>query len=170
MPKLSDTWTARVWAEFRAGNLTRAGRDVLLTLATFRGHGGAAWPSHATLAGRAGCCVSTVQAALRAARELGMIAWIERRMRSGWRSLQSSNLYRFLMPAGAVRQGQRPVSRRGCTDGNQHRVGESEENKGAREGSKAALAEMLGAASRLPDLLAMRRAAFGDRTPARVRV
>ena len=39
-----------VWAEFRAGNLTRAGRDVLLTLRTFRGHGGEIHPSHATLA------------------------------------------------------------------------------------------------------------------------
>jgi len=34
------SWTDRVWLEFRAGNLTRAYRDVLLTLRTYRGHGG----------------------------------------------------------------------------------------------------------------------------------
>jgi hypothetical protein len=32
-------WTTRVWQEYRAGNLTRAFRDVLLTLRTFRGTG-----------------------------------------------------------------------------------------------------------------------------------
>ena len=37
---MPNDWTARIWAEFRAGNLTRAWRDALLTLATFRGHGG----------------------------------------------------------------------------------------------------------------------------------
>ena len=34
-------WTTRIWQEFRAGNLTRAARDVLLTLHTYRGTGGA---------------------------------------------------------------------------------------------------------------------------------
>src|SRR5271165_1097990 len=102
LPKLSDTWTARVWAEFRAGNLTRAARDVLLTLHTYRAAGGCAWPSHQTIADRAKCCVRTVQDALRAARGLGLIVWTERRARSGWRWLRTSNLYRFLAPAGPV--------------------------------------------------------------------
>jgi hypothetical protein len=39
---MSGTWIARVWQEFHAGNLTRAHRDVLLTLRTYRGHGGLA--------------------------------------------------------------------------------------------------------------------------------
>ena len=50
-------WTARVWREFRVGNLTRSSRDVLLTLKTFRGTGGLCVPSHATLADRAKCSV-----------------------------------------------------------------------------------------------------------------
>jgi hypothetical protein len=40
---MSD-WRSRVWQAFRAGNLTRAARDALLTLATFRGT--VAWPTH----------------------------------------------------------------------------------------------------------------------------
>ncbi len=46
---MSGTWTARVWQEFRAGNLTRAARDVLLTLRTYRGRGGLICPSHVLL-------------------------------------------------------------------------------------------------------------------------
>jgi hypothetical protein len=49
-------WTTRIWQAYRAGNLTRAYRDVLLTLHTFRGTGGHCLPSHATLADRAKCC------------------------------------------------------------------------------------------------------------------
>ena len=91
------SWTARVWLEYRAGNLTRA-RDVLLTLHTFRGTGGG--PSHATLADRSRCCTRTVARALAQAQVLGLVSWAERRVRAGWRWLQSSNLYRFAVPIG----------------------------------------------------------------------
>jgi hypothetical protein len=57
---MPTTWTARVWQEYRAGNLTRAYRDVLLTLRTFRGTGGICTPSHDTLGERARCSPSTV--------------------------------------------------------------------------------------------------------------
>jgi Helix-turn-helix domain len=70
-------WTTRVWQEYRAGNLTRAARDVLLTLHAYRGHGGAAWPSHATLADRARCCAKTVGRALAQAQGLGLVSWVE---------------------------------------------------------------------------------------------
>ena len=79
---LSTDWTARVWAEFRAGNLTRVWRDVLLTLKTYRGHGGLICPSHATLAERARCSVRTVQRALAMGRRLGLVSWSERRVRA----------------------------------------------------------------------------------------
>jgi len=46
----TESWITRIWREHRAGNLTRARRDVLLTLHTYRAAGGAAWPAHATLA------------------------------------------------------------------------------------------------------------------------
>jgi DNA-binding transcriptional MocR family regulator len=95
-------WTARVWAEFRAGNLTRHLRDVLLT---FRGHSGASWPSHATLANRAKCSVKTVQRALKQGDHLGLVSWIERRVRAGWRLLRTSNSYHFRL---LKRQSRRP--------------------------------------------------------------
>ena len=53
MPTSPTPWTSRVWTEFHAGNLTRAARDVLLTLRTYRGYGGLICPGHAALADRA---------------------------------------------------------------------------------------------------------------------
>ncbi len=147
------SWTARCWQEFRAGNLTRASRDVLLTLATYRGPGGVAWPSHDTLAARAGCCVRTVQRALQAARELGLVSWIERRVRAGWRWLRTSNAYRLTTPLEAVRPGQ---SRRRVTTGQPVRGGESASRK-------KALVAMLAQAPGLPDLLAARRRVMEER-------
>jgi hypothetical protein len=140
-------WTNRIWREFRAGNLTRSSRDVLLTLHTYRGHGGVAWPSHAALAHRARCSVRTVQRALQQAQRLDLVQWSERRVRSAWRWLRTSNLYRFISPAGPVQAGIRALR----TTGQLGRGGES-------EGRKAAQDAMQRAAAGLPDLLAMRRA------------
>ena len=72
-----------------AGNLTRAFRDVLLTLHSYRGTGGVAWPSQATLAERAHTCVRTVQRALDQARVLDLLHSCERRVRAGWRWLRT---------------------------------------------------------------------------------
>jgi DNA-binding transcriptional MocR family regulator len=146
-------WTTRIWQEYRAGNLTRAARDVLLTLHTFRGTGGQCWPSHATLAERAQCCVRTVQRALAAAQALGLVSWAERRVRAGWRWLRSSNLYRFAVPVDAVQ----PIDSRASRPSNP--LPDSVAGKG-RESKKEAREEMLRAAAAAPDLLAMRRAAF----------
>jgi AraC-like DNA-binding protein len=147
-------WTDRVWGEFHADNLTRAYRDVLLTLRTFRGTGGVCTPAHATLADRAGCSVRTVQRALRMAERLGLVSWCERRVRAGWRWLRTSNAYRLEHPDGEVRPGLRPAwPARRATSGQDGRGGESI-NK------KRMLTEMLLEAARLPDLLARRRAAF----------
>jgi DNA-binding transcriptional MocR family regulator len=150
----TEAWTARCWSEFRAGNLTRAFRDVLLTLRTFRGHGGIAWPSHETLASRAGCCVRTVQRALQQAQHLGLVSWVERRVRAGWRWLRTSNAYRLLAPIAAVISAQIvPKPRRQPTTGQCDRGVES-------RSKKEAIQQMMQAAAGLPDLLAMRRAAF----------
>jgi hypothetical protein len=94
----TTTWTAAVWQHFHAGALTRASRDVLLTLRTYRGHGGDCWPAHETIAARARCSPSTVLRALRQARDLGLVTWAERRLRAGWRWLRTSNAYRFILP------------------------------------------------------------------------
>jgi Helix-turn-helix domain len=147
------SWPNRVWREFRVANLTRTYRDVLLTLATFRGHGGLCVPSHETLAARAGCCVRTVRRALVQARQLGLVDWCERRVRAGWRWLRTSNSYRLGVPSGPVKAGLRPPWPRRSTTG-QNGTGEERGSK------KAAWEEMWLAAAAIPDLLAMRRETF----------
>jgi hypothetical protein len=153
---LTNPWRDRVWKEFRAGNLTRAYRDVLLTLATFRGAGGLICPAHATLADRTQCSASTVRRALAQAFRVGLVSWEERRIRAGWRWLRTSNAYRLAVPGGPVRRGMRPTWPRRRTNGQSDRKGESLNKKGA-------LREMLRAAAALPDLLALRRAAMAVR-------
>jgi hypothetical protein len=149
-------WTTRIWLEYRAGNLTRAARDVLLTLHTFRSTGGVAWPSHATLAERARCCVRTVQRALAAAQGLGLVSWAERHVRAGWRWLQTSNLYRFVVPVDGVRQvPQHPASVARFTQ-TDSAAGEGRESK------QEAREEMLRAATAAPDLLLARRVAWTE--------
>jgi hypothetical protein len=151
MPASQEPWRDRIWREFRAGNLTRTMRDVLLTLATFRGPGGIAWPSHATLAERCRCSVRTVQRALAMAAQLGLVTWTERRVRAGWRWLRTSNAYRLLTPLAAVRAGLRAATwPRPATTGQDGRGGE-------RLSKKEALERMLRAAAAAPDLLLRRR-------------
>ena len=145
------SWTDRVWREFHADNLTRAYRDVLLTLRTYRGHGGSIMPSHATLAARADCSVRTVQRALTMGRTLGLVSWMERRVRSAWRWLRTSNSYRLETPASLVHPRSRPAWPCRVTNGQSGRGGEIQESK------RMMLTQMLQAAAVLPDLLAARR-------------
>ena len=145
MPADRPEWTTRVWREFRAGNLTRAYRDVLLTLRTFRGSGGVCTPSHATLADRAGCSASTVLRTLQQALRLGLVSWAERRMRAGWRWLRNSNAYTFPpVPDGPVRPGLRPRMRWRRTNQQNAGGGERTSKKEAWEGMKRAAARLPG--------------------------
>lgn len=150
---MPETWTALVWKHFHARNLTRAYRDVLLTLETFRGHGGAIWPSHDTLAGRSGCVAKTVQRALAIGRELGLVDWSERRIKRGWRWLRTSNSYRLTQPDEPVRPS---LHRPRATNGQRGRGGESLK----KEGRKAALEAMKREAASVGDLLAARQTAM----------
>jgi DNA-binding transcriptional MocR family regulator len=156
LPTPSTPWTARVWAEFRAGNLTRTARDVLLTLATYRGHGGLICPSHETLAERVDCHPVTVWRALQAARDLGLVRWTERRVRAAWRSLRTSNRYRLLLPETPAT----PCPDRPATTLHNAGGGERKLKQEAHEQDRGALATMLAGAARLPDLLAARRQAW----------
>jgi len=72
--------------EYEIGNLTRAHRDVLKALGTFQSCRFGVFPSHALLAARARCCVRTVQRALNAAKDLGLVLWSPRRERVAWRT------------------------------------------------------------------------------------
>jgi hypothetical protein len=128
----------------------------LLTLATYRGHGGLICPSHDTLAERVDCHPVTVWRALQAARDLGLVRWTERRVRAAWRSLRTSNRYRLLLPEAPVA----PCPGRPATTLHNAGGGESKFKKEAHEQDRGALAAMLAGAARLPDLLAMRRQAW----------
>ena len=107
-------WRAAVWTAYRGGALTRSARDVLLTLATFRGHGGRIWPSHALLAARAVCCLKTVCRAMEQARRAGLLSWKALRWQTPggfWR--RKSNLYALRLPAAtpkghSVAEGEKP--------------------------------------------------------------
>ena len=121
-----QSWRPAVWAAFHAQALTRTWRDVLLTLATFRGHGGELWPAHATPAQRTGGSPRTVRAALKAGQEAGLVSWV-----SGARRRQS-NRYRLLLPATAavprvVRRVERVVR---AIVGKWRSAGENREEKG----------------------------------------
>ena len=88
-------WCRSVWSAFHANDLTRAGRDVLLTLESYArmSPGGVPWPSHATLAARARCSERTVRRALAIGRKLGLVSWIPRWVPSAWRAVRASNRY-----------------------------------------------------------------------------
>ena len=98
-------WKAVVWNAFHQRLLTRADRDVMLTLASYAATG-VAWPSHATLAERVGCHPRTVRRGLAVGRALGLVDWHEggRWLAGGvWR--RRSNRYRLITP---VTLGARP--------------------------------------------------------------
>jgi hypothetical protein len=155
-------WTARVWREYRAGNLTRACRDVLLVLPTFNGRLGLI-PSHAAIAGRARCNVKTVQRALAAGRTLGLVSWIARRIRSGWRVLRTSNAYKLTTPETAVIQGART---NGLKAARILRIRESlrlqDSEAVLRRQNAPLLAAMQAVAAAGTDLLAARRRLWGQ--------
>lgn len=153
-------WIARIWAEFRAGNLTRAYRDVMLTLATFRGAGGLICPSHATLAVRAKCCVKTVQRALAMADQLGLVSWAERRAQSGSKWVRTSNTYRLLAAVGTVQSGQRHRWKWQKPSNGQSDLGEEKLDSLSK---KKVLEAMYREAATLPDLLSARRAVIEKR-------
>jgi hypothetical protein len=98
-----SSWFSRIHREYEAGNLTLHHREVLLILGRFGSCRFGIFPSHATLATRARCSVRTVQRALQAARELGLVDWAARRVKAAWRSLRASNRYVLRLPAGPVR-------------------------------------------------------------------
>ena len=115
-------WKWTVWNAFRQRLLTRADRDVMLTLAGYAATG-VAWPSHATLAERVGCHPRTVRRALAVGRALGLVDWHEGgRWLSGgvWR--RRSNRYRLITPGVlGVRPSRGHLARRARTQDIQER-------------------------------------------------
>ncbi len=131
MVDVNGTWVPAVWTAFKASALTRSGRDVLLTLCTFRGRRGQIYPSHASLARRVGCCVRTVRSALRDAREAGLVTWQSGRRR------RTSNRYSLELPrqtgtARVPRRVERLAARAACAlVGNRRPGGEHRDQRGS---------------------------------------
>jgi DNA-binding transcriptional MocR family regulator len=169
-PLMSDTWLARMGREVTNGNLTDTEGRCLRILMSFRGHGGALFPSHESIAARARRSVSTVQRALSAARDLGLLRWAERRVRSGWRWLRTSNAYELLEPENPMKTttGQPDRGTLRVKESSYLSVvrGVSRKEKEAREGHRAEVEGMIQAAAGLPDLLEQRNAVTRARQAA----
>ncbi len=103
-------WLARAHLERRAGRLTALHVEVGRALLKRLGEDGQCDPSHATLAADAGCAERTVGRALKALRELGLLAWQQRLVCRPWkgggkgavRAEQTSNAYALLLPTGPL--------------------------------------------------------------------
>jgi helix-turn-helix protein len=147
---MSAAWTARVEREFEADNLTRSYRDVLLALASFRGHGGEIFPSQASVAARALCSERTVRRAIAMAVQLGLVVVLPRRRWLRGRYVRTSNRYVIGVPDRAVVPGQRPPWPPRRPGG---QIGQGQESVSKQE----ALDDMLRAAAAAPDLLLARR-------------
>jgi hypothetical protein len=142
-------WKFRVEAARRAGQITEAFAYVAHALARRLGADGRLDPSHAALARDAAVSERTVRRALAALSQLGLVRWVQRLVRSGWRVEQTSNAYALALPEFACppkRKSFLRVSRPACPP---------QENP--------ALQAMMRAASALPDLLAIRRAMWERR-------
>jgi DNA-binding transcriptional MocR family regulator len=84
---------ARLDLHRRAGQITANQKIVGEALLKRLGEDGRCDPSHQTLADDSGESISTVQRALKAFRALGMVSWVRRLVRVGWRVAQTSNAY-----------------------------------------------------------------------------
>jgi hypothetical protein len=145
-----SSWFSRIHREYEAGNLTLHYREVLLILGRFHTCRFGIFPSHQTLATRARCSVRTVQRALQAARELGLVDWAARRVKAAWRSLRASNRYVLTVPAGPVR-----------TTGQQGRGVTYREEKPAHEVARVAPEARKAAVEALAAIAARRMRALG---------
>lgn len=161
--KIDKEWTLRVEAEFKAGNLTRAYRDVLLELAKHRGPDGV-YPAHKTLADATGASVRTVQRALDQGAALDLVSWLPRYREERGRQLRTSNRYFLMTPTTPVEPGRGPVWPRS------DKIAEEKEKikKEARQQEREAWQEVQNAAARGPNLLEMRRKAIEAQQRARL--
>ncbi len=99
-------WEARVEAERHVGNLPAEQANVAKALLKRLGEDGQCDPSYATLAADSGTSARTVGRAVKALRELKLLAWEQRVVRRPWpaggkgatRAEQTSNAYLFLLP------------------------------------------------------------------------
>ena len=90
-------WKARIEIHRRVGRITDGEAFVGAALIRRLGQDGRCDPSQATLAADSGESLSTVKRALRTLARLGMVSWVRRLVREGWRAAQTSNAYLLMI-------------------------------------------------------------------------
>ncbi|MFT9366869.1 MAG: helix-turn-helix domain-containing protein [Gluconobacter sp.] len=90
------TFASQIWTLTQARQITARTHLVLQALASFEGHRGL-FPSHESIAARAGCSVRTVIRALETAYSLGLIERTRQRVRRSGRVVNGPNRYRLIV-------------------------------------------------------------------------
>ena len=90
------TFPAQLWTLTQGRQITAKTHLVLQALASFQGHRGL-FPSHSSIAARAGCSVRTVIRSLEAAYRLGIVERTRQRQRVSGRICNGPNRYRLLV-------------------------------------------------------------------------
>lgn len=86
-------WRARLALFRRARKITPLYEDIGLAMLRRLGTDGRLDPSHQTIANDVGCDPRSVRRALAAFRSCGLVLWVQRLVRAGWRAVQTSNAY-----------------------------------------------------------------------------
>jgi len=90
------SFASQIWTLTQSHQITGKTHIVLQALASFQGHKGL-FPSHESIAGRAGCSVRTVIRALEKAYSLGIVERTRQRIRRSGRVVNGPNRYRLLI-------------------------------------------------------------------------
>jgi len=90
------SFASQIWTLTQARQITAKTHLVLQALASFEGHRGL-FPSHESIAARAGCSTRTVIRALETAYSLGLIERTRQRMRRSGRVVNGPNHYRLVL-------------------------------------------------------------------------
>ena len=90
------SFASQIWTLTQARQITARTHLVLQALASFEGYRGL-FPSHESIAARAGCSVRTVIRALEAAYSLGLVERTRQRIRRSGRVVNGPNRYRLIL-------------------------------------------------------------------------
>lgn len=90
------SFASQIWTLTQAHTITAKTHLVLQALASFAGHRGL-FPSHESIAARAGCSVRTVIRALETAYRLGIVERTRQRQRVSGRICNGVNRYRLIL-------------------------------------------------------------------------
>ncbi|MFC0502965.1 helix-turn-helix domain-containing protein [Asaia krungthepensis] len=90
------SFASQIWTLTQARQITAKTHLVLQALASFEGYRGL-FPSHESIAARAGCSTRTVIRALETAYSLGLIERTRQRMRRSGRVVRGPNRYRLVL-------------------------------------------------------------------------